>query len=97
DLQQRVDLAQQRMPERLQRRLERLRARITALHKGLAGHNPELILEKGYAIVREQKSGRILSDPASVYPGTHLSVQLSRGDLRAVVTGESQQPDLFEE
>ncbi|MBL8448227.1 MAG: exodeoxyribonuclease VII large subunit [Zoogloeaceae bacterium] len=90
------DLASRR--ERLQtltRRLDqgfalagqRRRDRVAALTQHLAHLNPQAILDRGYAIVR-QEAGDVVRQAALTPPGTRLEITLARGRLDATVTGQ---------
>jgi exodeoxyribonuclease VII large subunit len=64
----------------LQLRAERLRG--TALH--LHALSPLLTLGRGYAIVRREPGGEIVTSTAQVAPGQHLSVRVADGTFAAV-------------
>lgn len=95
DAMQRTDDALRTLPLALERRIGRTRDRIAALSAALAGHDPELILKKGYAIVRESRSGAVVRDPAALKPAAIVEAQVSGGTFRAAVIGEAGQRDLF--
>jgi len=94
EYQQRVDLAMKRMPEVVLRRLERARARVERLDGALDGHNPELILSKGYAIVRRASNERVISSADELKKNLPISLQFKDGRRQAVVSDDSA-PDLF--
>lgn len=79
----------------LSSRLEQAMAGILGEHQKrlaiLAGQldalSPLAVLNRGYAIVRNVKSGRVLIDSQQVVPGDLLTVHLAKGELTAVVTG----------
>lgn len=96
EAQQRLDHAARRLPAALDLRLERVRSRLRALEGALTGHDPELILKKGYAIVRREKSGAIVRDAERVRPGVVIRAQIAEGELRArVLPAPDSQGDLF--
>jgi exodeoxyribonuclease VII large subunit len=66
-----------------QARFGALRQRLALLGAQLAGKDPEIILQQGYAIVRS--GGKVLRDAAEVAAGARIEAQLSRGALRAKV------------
>jgi exonuclease VII large subunit len=53
----------------------------------LSGHDPEAILQRGYAIVTAE-DGRPLTDAGLVPPGSTIRAQLARGSLTARVERE---------
>jgi exodeoxyribonuclease VII large subunit len=71
--------------ERLRRaialRLERSQQRLQALIARLEVANPLAVLARGYAIVTELRSGRVLKAAAEAAPGERLKVRLARGEL----------------
>jgi exodeoxyribonuclease VII large subunit len=60
-----------------------LRQRVALLGAKLAGKDPEIILQQGYAIVRS--GGKVLRDAAEVAAGDLIEARLSRGALHAKV------------
>lgn len=94
EYQQRVDSALRRMPELVTRRAERLRASVERLTGSLEGHNPQLILQKGYAIIRRDKDGRVLTRAERLKNNLKLEIELQDGKRRAIITEDSA-PELF--
>lgn len=66
-----------------QARFGALRQRVALLGAQLAGKDPEIILQQGYAIVRS--GGKVLRAAGEVATGDRIEAQLSRGALRAKV------------
>lgn len=92
---QRTDDNTRRMELALDRMVRDTRSRILSARGALAGHDPGLILKKGYAIVRDVKNGRLITDAQKLKAGRHLRTQLATGDFRSVVVPEGD--DLFEQ
>ena len=67
--------------------LERRWARFETIKASLSGHNPDEILQRGYAIV-EAEDGRPLTDAALAPPGSVIRARLARGSLTARVERE---------
>jgi len=65
--------------ERARRRLERAEARLHAL-------NPEAVLARGYAILTEARTGRVVADPG-LAAGTPVRARIAAGELDLVATG----------
>ena len=74
----RLSQAAQRQDDSKARDFELLRA---ALH----GLDPEGPLERGYALVRVDKSGGFLRDPKEVTKGDTLDIRVKRGRIAAIV------------
>lgn len=79
DLEQRLKAGGTKAVDRLQQEL-RLAART------LDSVSPLATLERGYAIVTDVATGRILTDASSVKTGTTINARLARGALEATVS-----------
>ncbi|HYW52475.1 MAG TPA: exodeoxyribonuclease VII large subunit [Dongiaceae bacterium] len=77
----------ERLDAAAQRFVERRRARFDVIAASLSGHDPETILQRGYAIVSAE-DGRPLTDAGLVPPGSLIRAQLARGSLTARVERE---------
>jgi exodeoxyribonuclease VII large subunit len=66
-------------------RVGRGRAALEAAAAALAVLGPQATLDRGYAIVRTSREGRVVRRPADAPPGTRLSVRVAAGDLAATV------------
>jgi exodeoxyribonuclease VII large subunit len=73
--------------------VERLGTRLKLAERALQSVSPLATLTRGYAIVTDTATGRVLMDAASVAPGTIVEARLARGSLRATVTRTEQAPD----
>jgi exodeoxyribonuclease VII large subunit len=93
--QQRVDEALRRLDVVVERRLREARARAAAAQAALAGHDPGLILSKGYAIVRAARGDRVLTRSDQARVNMAITTEFADGRIRSVVTGD--EPDLFTE
>ena len=80
----RAELAR-RMREAARGRVDAAGTRLAALESHLKHLNPELVLERGYAIAMDG-SGAIVHDAAQVEPGATLTVRFARGAADATVT-----------
>jgi exodeoxyribonuclease VII large subunit len=90
--QQRTDLALRRLPEVTRRKLERRRSVVERLNAALEGHNPQLILNKGYAIVRQK--GAVVPRAAKLKATGRIVLRFADGT--AEVLPADPAPDLFE-
>ena len=86
----RVDNDRQRVDD-LARRVAARAMQLIALHRGtlngaarhLAALNPEATLARGYAIVREKKTGRVVTRVAQVKGSKPIAVRVSDGEFEA--------------
>jgi exodeoxyribonuclease VII large subunit len=69
-------------------RLDQARQRFLQLQQALQLLNPEAVLERGFAILRDS-SGRIVRDSQAVAPGADLQATLAHGRLSLRVEGRS--------
>ena len=61
--------------------------------RGLHAVSPLATLERGYAIVEDAASGRVLSDAGDVSPGNDIRARLSKGELIATVKSTKNEDD----
>jgi len=54
----------------------------------LDGLNPEAPLERGYSLIRIERTGEFLRDPKEVTSGDALDIRVKDGRIAAVVTDE---------
>ena len=66
-------------------RLGSARASVDAAVAALGALGPQATLERGYAIVRRTRDGRIIRDPAETPVGERLAIRVARGDVAATV------------
>lgn len=80
-----LQLDQARLERRLLQawsgRLMQSRDRLQAIESLLTSFNPQAVLNRGYAIARDE-AGNILRDPAQVGIGTAVDLQLAKGALK---------------
>ena len=81
---QRVDMLTGRLERAISRRLDRAQSQLGMMAVGLTAVSPQATLERGYAIVRDEK-GSIIRSVGSVKNGDPLAIQLSDGQFQAVV------------
>ncbi|MBL7033751.1 MAG: exodeoxyribonuclease VII large subunit [Candidatus Delongbacteria bacterium] len=73
------------LQQRFRQGWQRRQAELSSLHKLLEAINPRQILERGYALVEQLESGRLIQDKQQVQPGEKIKVTLRRGRLFARV------------
>ncbi len=69
------------------RLMERRAARFALVKQTFRGHDPDIIKQRGYAIVKDE-NGRVLTDAESAPPGSIIHAELARGSLTARVERE---------
>jgi exodeoxyribonuclease VII large subunit len=84
-MRRRLELAEAAAPQRIHLRLARERGRLDSLGAQLSHLSPLEILDRGYAIVQDDK-GRIVKEAEAAPVDSSLDVRLARGRLRAQVT-----------
>ncbi len=94
EAQQRTDDALRRLDLAVTDGITTARHRTQAATAALQGHNPDLILQKGYAIVTDASSDRVLSRSKGVRSGRQIRTRFVDGAVRSIVTDDD--PDLFE-
>jgi exodeoxyribonuclease VII large subunit len=67
-----------------------LQHRLDMLSRTLHSVSPLGTLQRGYAIVSDAQSGKVLIDAAKVEPGTTIQARLAHGELLANVTGQNE-------
>ena len=76
-----------RLPQLAGARLAASRGELTTAAAALAALGPQATLERGYAIVRRRRDGRIVRDPGEAAAGERLAVRLARGEIGATSDG----------
>ncbi len=84
---QRLDSSMLRLETALAHRRELAARKLEGMRDRLEALNPERVLQRGYAIVRERKTGRVLSSTGRVYAARWLTLQLQDGQVPVVVEG----------
>jgi exodeoxyribonuclease VII large subunit len=87
--QQRVDELGFRSLLAAQGILARAHARYSGMNQLLSSLNPEAVLQRGYAIVRDPV-GEIIRSVKQSIPDSHVSIKVSDGEFNARVTGGDQ-------
>ncbi len=80
---QRVDELSRRLGTRMNQWIVLRRETLNGATRHLAALNPEATLARGYAIVREKKSGRVVKRTAQVARGKEVQVRVSDGEFEA--------------
>jgi exodeoxyribonuclease VII large subunit len=86
----RVDDARQQLADSLQGLLRDRRHRLELLAESVQASSPLGILARGYAVVVQERTGKVLLSPAGLKEEESLSIRLHRGALRASVKEKLQ-------
>lgn len=81
---QRLERLGLRLSTAAESRLHARQARLDQLRASLAHLNPDAVLARGYALVRDG-TGRLVCDAQSLEPGAPISVYVARGRIEAEV------------
>lgn len=75
----------QRLALQLERTMEKQRQRIKHLEQRLTTASPMATLARGYAIVEDAETGRVLSHSAQASPGQKTRTRLGNGELMSTI------------
>lgn len=89
--QQRLDDSLARMDYEVDGRLEALSRKLERCRSTLSGHNPELILKKGYGILRNPDTGTVYTSVDQIQPNSELETTLQDGTVRSTVRSTKQE------
>jgi exodeoxyribonuclease VII large subunit len=92
-----VTWLRQRLTQSVQRRFENQTQRCQVLREKLESLDPQVVLQRGYAIARSVQ-GEIVRSAEEVQPGENLTIQLGQGQItvtvNAVANASSQAAEL---
>ena len=83
---QQIDLRMRDAEDALNRALIEADHRLKQINTAVTAYNPEAVLKRGYAIVRDA-SGKTVDHVSAVQTGDALEVQLAGGRLQTTVDG----------
>jgi exodeoxyribonuclease VII large subunit len=84
---QRVDDLMRRLGDRMGQETALRRGALTGAARHLDALNPQATLARGYAIVREKSSGRVVKSISQVAGRTEIQVSVSDGEFEATARG----------
>lgn len=87
-LSERLRQAQDRLRQNIHHYFERMGYRIELAQRSLVGVDPQRILARGYAIVRQY--GHVIHDPGKIEVGAPVLVQLHKGNIELAVRGKEK-------
>ncbi len=82
---QRLETGTSLLQEGITKLLEGQRSRLTLLSQTLAYCNPQTIFDRGYAMVTDAESGKVIRDAETVPAGKELLIKPAKGSLKAKV------------
>ncbi|MEM5947817.1 exodeoxyribonuclease VII large subunit [Spirochaetia bacterium 38H-sp] len=83
-LAQKLDELKNQLISSMDNRLKDIRHRLQIASAGLSASSPDAILKRGYAIVRDKKTGKILRMASETEKGNILDIMLYRGNIIAI-------------
>lgn len=78
--------------ETMERRVERLGWALAGAAEALEAQSPLRVLARGYSVVRDPASGRVIRSPAEVHPEQRLRVRLAEGEIAVRVENAPSAP-----
>ncbi len=81
----RFDDAKEGLLEALRSRVRDTRHRVELFAKTLEGGDPRAILKRGYSMVRDAETGKVIRSPKDTGPGRNIVIIPERGSIRARV------------
>ena len=83
----RFDSAKEDLLKGMSERLKETRIHIEKMKSGLEASNPKLILAKGYSMVRDKTTGKIIRGIEDTSIGSEIEIIPAKGKITATVTG----------
>lgn len=83
----RFDIAKEELLNGMKDRLEETKVHIEKMRTVLEASNPELILAKGYSMVRDKTTGKIIRSLNDTAVGNEIEIVPASGTITATVTG----------
>ncbi len=93
ELGRRLETAEAALRNGMKARLKTLGERISGDARALNSVSPLATLARGYAVVTEAATGRVLTDAGRIEPGDRIRARLARGAVSATVDGIERADD----
>ena len=81
----RFDDAKEQLLDNIHDKIDNIKKRIENAKIRLEASDPKLILSRGYAMVRDKETGKIITSAASVKPGQILEIVPESGTINVTV------------
>ena len=91
---QRFDDARDTLCGEMKTRIAEAHNRLILAEHKLESANPQKILDRGFAIVRDKKSGKIIRNADEVSDNTVLAIRLAKGTIQAVASEYKQMAEI---
>ena len=91
---QRFDDARDTLCGEMKTRIAEAQNRLVLAEHKLESANPQKILDRGFAIVRDKKSGKIIRNAEEVSANTVLAIRLAKGTIQAVASEYKQMAEI---
>jgi exodeoxyribonuclease VII large subunit len=66
--------------------VQQRQSQLKVIARGLNSVSPLATLDRGYAIITDQQSGRLVSDSSQISAGDRISARLANGSVDATIT-----------
>jgi len=87
ELARRTERVEARLVAALRRRLQAVSGQLEAREAGLRALDPEAVLDRGYSITQDARTGKVVRSARDVAEGTTLATRLADGRVTSTVTG----------
>ena len=84
----RFDQARQNLTENLTKKIQDYRASIRECTQTLENCNPQTILDRGYSMVSDAATGKVIRSPKDTSLGSTIVIRPAKGQITATVIGE---------
>ena len=91
---QRFDSARDTLCGEMKTRIAEAQNRLVLAEHKLESANPQKILDRGFAIVRDKKTGKIIRNAEEVSANTVLAIRLAKGTIQAVASEYKQMAEI---
>ena len=91
---QRFDDARDTLCGEMKTRIAEAQNRLVLAEHKLESANPQKILDRGFAIVRDKKSGKIIRNAEEVSANTVLAIRLAKGTIQAIASEYKQMAEI---
>lgn len=89
---QRFDDARDTLIDEMKSRIAKAQNRLVLAEHKLESANPQKILDRGFAIVRNKQNGKIIRNAAEASKGTVLEIRLAQGSIEAIAEATVETP-----
>ncbi len=89
---QRFDAAYDSLYSEMKSRIAKAQNRLVLAEHKLESANPQKILDRGFAIVRNKQNGKIIRNAAEASKGTVLEIRLAQGSIEAIAEATVETP-----